>query len=61
MIASWLDSGARELEASLASPAVQDAATIQRLQAENLPKLSATAERLYRRWLRGLKSRGPAP
>jgi GMP synthase-like glutamine amidotransferase len=54
MIASWLASGAGELKANLASPAVQDARTIASLMPDNLPKLSATAERLYRRWMRNL-------
>lgn len=54
MIASWLESGARELDASLASPAVQDAGTIASQIPRNLAKLSATADRLYARWIRGL-------
>ena len=55
MIASWLESGAGELRDNLASPAVQDAGTISREQAENLPRLSATAERLYARWIEKLR------
>lgn len=55
MIASWLASGAGELKANLASPAVQDARTIASLMPDNLPKLSTTAERLYRRWMRNLR------
>lgn len=56
MIASWLESGAGELDASLQSPAVQPAETIRSEMPGKLPALSDTAERLYRRWARGLKA-----
>jgi GMP synthase-like glutamine amidotransferase len=51
MVASWLGSGRREIESNLASPAVQPADTIRKEMPERLPKLSSTAERLYRRWI----------
>ena len=59
MIASWLESGAGELNASLASPAVQDAGTIQAQIPQNLSKLSATADRLYTRWMKNLRRQEP--
>ncbi|HUP29070.1 MAG TPA: type 1 glutamine amidotransferase [Usitatibacter sp.] len=55
MIASWLESGARELKESRASPAVQPPETIEDEMPRRLPELSATAERLYRRWMNGLR------
>lgn len=54
MIASWLGSGAAELQESLASPAVQPADRIRGEMSERLPALSSTAERLYRRWITNL-------
>jgi GMP synthase-like glutamine amidotransferase len=51
MIESWLGSGARELEESLGSPAVQPPERIRGDMPAKLPELSATAERLYRRWI----------
>ena len=54
MIASWLASGARELEANLSSPAVQPAEAIRAEMPERLPRLNRTAERLYERWSRNL-------
>jgi GMP synthase-like glutamine amidotransferase len=55
MIASWIGSGSGEVRANLASPAVQPVETIQAQMPEQLPRLSATAERLYRRWASNLK------
>jgi GMP synthase-like glutamine amidotransferase len=55
MIASWLGSGARELEANLSSPAVQPAETIRAEMPERLPENTATASRLYRRWITRLR------
>ncbi|HEX7559606.1 MAG TPA: type 1 glutamine amidotransferase [Usitatibacter sp.] len=55
MIASWIASGRSEVEASLASPAVQPVERIAGEMAERLPALAATADRLYARWIRGLK------
>ena len=56
MIASWIRSGAGEVKESLASPAVQPVEKIQEEMPRKLPDLSATAERLYRRWVKGLKA-----
>ncbi len=54
MIRTWCESGAPEIAASRASPAVQPAATIEALSGERLPVLTDTARRLYARWIRGL-------
>ena len=54
MIASWIRSGAGEVRENLASPAVQPVETITAQMPERLPRLASTAERLYRRWVRGL-------
>jgi GMP synthase-like glutamine amidotransferase len=54
MIGDWLRDGAGELEASLASPAVQPPERIRGDMQERLPALSSTAERLYRRWITNL-------
>ena len=56
MIASWIGSGSGEVRENLSSPAVQPVETIQGEAARRLPELSATAERLYRRWTRGLRT-----
>ncbi|HEX3061313.1 MAG TPA: type 1 glutamine amidotransferase [Usitatibacter sp.] len=56
MIASWLESGGGELRANLASPAVQPAERIVAETPARLPVLSSTAERLYRRWIEGLRA-----
>jgi GMP synthase-like glutamine amidotransferase len=56
MIASWIGSGAGEVRDNLASPAVQPVEAIQSEMPRRLPELSATAERLYRRWMRGLRA-----
>lgn len=55
LIRSWCESGAAEIAASSASPAVQSVATIEGEAAERLPVLADTARRLYTRWIRGLK------
>jgi len=56
LVEAWCRGGAGEIEAGLgSSPAVQDAATIRGLAARNLPGLTAVAERLYARWIRGLR------
>jgi GMP synthase-like glutamine amidotransferase len=55
MIASWIESGTGEVEASLSSPAVQPVERIQREMPERLPGLSATADRLYRRWIESVE------
>jgi GMP synthase-like glutamine amidotransferase len=56
MIASWIASGRGEVEANLASPAVQPVAKIQGEMERRLPDLGRNAERLYRRWITGLKT-----
>jgi GMP synthase-like glutamine amidotransferase len=56
MIATWLADGARELAASLASPAVQPPERIAGEMPARLPELSRMAERLYTRWTRGLRA-----
>jgi GMP synthase-like glutamine amidotransferase len=56
MIASWIATGRGEVEANLASPAVQ---SVERITAEmpaRLPELNATADRLYGRWIANLKA-----
>jgi hypothetical protein len=55
LIRSWCETGAPEIAASRASPAVQPAATIEALSGERLPVLTDTARRLYTRWIRGLR------
>jgi GMP synthase-like glutamine amidotransferase len=55
MIASWIGSGRREIEANLASPAVQPVPRIESEAPQRLPALSSTAERLYRHWITNLK------
>jgi GMP synthase-like glutamine amidotransferase len=56
MIASWIASGRGEVEANRASPAVQPVEKIQEEMPERLPQLSATADRLYRRWIGNLSA-----
>ena len=58
MIASWIASGSGEVRDNLASPAVQPVEAIQRDMHERLPKLSATADRLYRRWIENVPPKG---
>ena len=56
MIASWLESGLGEVEENLASPAVQPAEKIRRESPRRLPDLGSMADRLYTRWMAGLRS-----
>ena len=56
MIESWIASGSGEVRENLSSPAVQPVEKIRGEMPEKLPELSSTAERLYRRWTRGLKT-----
>jgi GMP synthase-like glutamine amidotransferase len=56
MIASWIASGAGEVRANLSSPAVQPVEEIEGEMPARLPGLSRNAERLYRRWVKGLKA-----
>jgi GMP synthase-like glutamine amidotransferase len=55
MIASWIGSGSDEVRDNLASPAVQPVERIQGEMPERLPKLSATADHLYRRWIANVR------
>jgi len=55
MVGEWCEIGADEITANLASPAVQQAADIRRQAATELPQLQQVAERLYTRWIAGLK------
>jgi len=56
MIVTWLRIGISDIDENLGrSPAVQDAATIKSLIPKNLPGSSATADRLYTRWIANLK------
>ena len=56
MIASWIDSGSREVRENLASPAVQPVEKIVGDTPTRIPVLSNTAERLYRRWIQALRT-----
>ncbi len=57
MIESWLDTGGKDIAANVGrSPAVQDVDTIRSLVPKHLEALSATADRLYRHWLEGLRA-----
>lgn len=56
LIDTWCRTGSDEIAENLGkSVAVQDAPTIRSLAKRNLAGLSATADRLYSRWLQGLK------
>lgn len=56
MIDTWLRTGHSDIDESFGkSPAVQDMATIRALIPEHLAQLSATADRLYARWIEGLR------
>ena len=55
MIASWIASGRSEIEANLASPAVQPIERITGEMRERLPALSGYADRLYARWIENLR------
>ena len=54
MIRAWCRTGAAEIAASRASPAVEDAGAILARAQESLPALRAVARRLYSRWAEGL-------
>jgi len=56
MIASWLESGSEEIQENLASPAVSPPERIRSEAGERLPHLNRAAERLYARWVKGLRS-----
>ncbi len=55
MIHSWCEIGADEIAEAGASPGVQTALEMRALNAVNLPALRAVAERLYGRWVQGLR------
>jgi len=55
MIASWIASGRREVDANLSSPAVQPVERIRSEESRRLPALNDAAERLYRRWITNLR------
>lgn len=56
MIETWCRIGIEEIDENIGkSPAVQDAATIRTQMLQKLAPLSATASRLYERWIEGLK------
>lgn len=55
MIRSWCETGADEVAGARASPAVQSVESIQASTPARLPVLSDTADRLYTRWVAGLK------
>ena len=57
MIDTWCRTGVSDIDESFGrSPAVQDAATILGLMPTHLPQLTATASRLYTRWLEGVRT-----
>ena len=56
MIDTWLRTGHGDIDESFGrSPAVQDVGTIRAQVPQYLGKLSATADRLYARWIDGLR------
>ena len=55
MIASWCESGADEVVESAASPAVQPVERMKAEMPQRLGDLNRAADRLYTRWVRGLK------
>jgi GMP synthase-like glutamine amidotransferase len=56
MIDTWCSIGIDDIDEAIGkSPAVQDALTIRSEMPKNLPTLTATATRLYTRWIEGLK------
>ena len=56
IIASWCELGWEEIEENLDSPCVMPVEKIKALMPERLAPLGATAERLYTRWMKGLKA-----
>ena len=57
LVRAWLRGGADEMKAARESPAVQDAAEIERDLEARLLRLHEVADRIYERWIEGL-SRG---
>jgi GMP synthase-like glutamine amidotransferase len=56
MIDAWCELGWEEIEENLDSPCVMPVERIKAQMGERLPPLSRTAERLYTRWMKGLKT-----
>ena len=56
MIETWLRIGISDIDQNVGlSPAVQDAAAIRAAMPERVPENTATASRLYRRWIANLR------
>jgi GMP synthase-like glutamine amidotransferase len=55
LIKSWCETGAREIAANL-GPSVQTALEMQADLENRVPRLQRIADRLYSRWVKGLKS-----
>lgn len=56
LIDSWCQSGAQEIAGSKASPAVQSAEQMQSRMQEKIVAMRCVADRLYDRWVKGLKA-----
>lgn len=56
LIDSWCQSGAQEIAGSKASPAVQSAEQMQSRMQEKIVAMRRVADRLYDRWVKGLKT-----
>lgn len=56
LIDSWCESGAKEIEQSRSSPAVQTPEQIQASMQEKITAMRRVADRLYDRWVEGLKA-----
>lgn len=56
LIDSWCESGAAEIAGSKASPAVQSADQMKEKAKERLAAMRRVADRLYDRWVKGLKT-----
>jgi GMP synthase-like glutamine amidotransferase len=55
MVKTWSENGVAEINAASASPAVQTLAEIQSALDEKVTQLNRVADRLYSRWIKGLK------
>ena len=55
LIDSWCESGAEEIAGSKASPAVQSAEQMKSRMQEKIVAMRRVADRLYHRWVKGLK------
>jgi GMP synthase-like glutamine amidotransferase len=56
MVNAWCELGWEEIEENLESPCVMPVERIKAEMPQRLPVLSKTAERLYARWVKGLKT-----